>query len=373
MTSTKSASLEELLRCPICYDFFNITMMTKCSHNYCSECIRRSLSFKDICPICRSACNSTELKNNRHLDLIVSTFKQQQQQQVQPPPPHQQQIQKSNITTRSTPTKTPTKSTPIKSNKDIKILNISISPTPSQESRTSISPKKTQSTPSPPPLTRSRSQSTTTTTTTTASSPKVSPKKRKSIDVYVLEDSGSSQENVDTSNTVYNNINNSDKVQCENCNLSVNLKYIRNHKNECIGVESTRLNLGKSHSEIQYEFIQPKTKYHKVSTDNRPIYMSKICYNLLNNKQLKQLLQDLKLKTSGDRQTLIKRHKEYLIKYNSQCDSLEPVPIDSIVNEIYQVEKDRDQKPKTPLSQSSLDQQFNKIRDEILNRDKKTR
>lgn len=26
-------NVENLLRCPICFDFLNITMMTKCSHN----------------------------------------------------------------------------------------------------------------------------------------------------------------------------------------------------------------------------------------------------------------------------------------------------------------------------------------------------
>lgn len=83
-------NMDTLLRCPICFEFLNITMMTQCSHNctyyitftlqfihfnwhnfskqdtkllllfflvfqtVCSLCIRKFLSFKLLCPVCNS-------------------------------------------------------------------------------------------------------------------------------------------------------------------------------------------------------------------------------------------------------------------------------------------------------------------------------
>uniref|UniRef100_A0A3B4AGL1 RING-type domain-containing protein n=1 Tax=Periophthalmus magnuspinnatus TaxID=409849 RepID=A0A3B4AGL1_9GOBI len=51
-SSVSNPNVETLLRCPICFDFLNITMMTKCSHNFCSLCIRKFLSYKLQCPVC---------------------------------------------------------------------------------------------------------------------------------------------------------------------------------------------------------------------------------------------------------------------------------------------------------------------------------
>lgn len=40
--------LEECLRCEICQDLFSIPMIIPaCSHTFCSECIRRCLSYSD--------------------------------------------------------------------------------------------------------------------------------------------------------------------------------------------------------------------------------------------------------------------------------------------------------------------------------------
>ncbi|KAJ8361175.1 hypothetical protein SKAU_G00177000 [Synaphobranchus kaupii] len=67
-------NVEALLRCPICFDYLNITMMTKCSHNFCSLCIRKFLSYKLQCPVCNLAMTELDLRNNRLLDDLVVSF-----------------------------------------------------------------------------------------------------------------------------------------------------------------------------------------------------------------------------------------------------------------------------------------------------------
>ncbi|MEQ2245363.1 hypothetical protein ILYODFUR_027028, partial [Ilyodon furcidens] len=67
-------NVDALLRCPICFDFLNITMMTKCSHNFCSLCIRKFLSYKLLCPICNAQMTEQDLRNNRLLDDLVVNF-----------------------------------------------------------------------------------------------------------------------------------------------------------------------------------------------------------------------------------------------------------------------------------------------------------
>uniref|UniRef100_A0A671QC93 RING-type E3 ubiquitin transferase n=1 Tax=Sinocyclocheilus anshuiensis TaxID=1608454 RepID=A0A671QC93_9TELE len=67
-------SIDTLLRCPICFEFLNITMMTQCSHNFCSLCIRKFLSYKLLCPVCNSPSTEQDLRNNRLLDDLVQSF-----------------------------------------------------------------------------------------------------------------------------------------------------------------------------------------------------------------------------------------------------------------------------------------------------------
>uniref|UniRef100_T1J842 RING-type E3 ubiquitin transferase n=1 Tax=Strigamia maritima TaxID=126957 RepID=T1J842_STRMM len=68
------AKMDELLRCGICYEYLNITMMTTCSHNYCSVCIRKYMSYKSACPACFVVTSEPELKTNRVLDQLVQNF-----------------------------------------------------------------------------------------------------------------------------------------------------------------------------------------------------------------------------------------------------------------------------------------------------------
>lgn len=73
-------NVDTLLRCPICFDFLNISMMTKCSHNFCSLCIRKFFSYKLQCPVCNIEAMEQDLRNNRLLDDLVVSFQAAWQQ-----------------------------------------------------------------------------------------------------------------------------------------------------------------------------------------------------------------------------------------------------------------------------------------------------
>lgn len=68
-------TIDNLLRCSICYEYFDVAVIVPdCSHNYCSLCIRRSLSYEPQCPTCKMKLNPPSLRNNRVLDELVKNF-----------------------------------------------------------------------------------------------------------------------------------------------------------------------------------------------------------------------------------------------------------------------------------------------------------
>lgn len=81
------------------------------------------------------------------------------------------------------------------------------------------------------------------------------------------------------------------------------------------------------------EFSDKNRKKQK--TGRFPINtLPKLCYPILSEKQLRKILQDLGLPSHGDKQQLIRRHSEYLLLHNSECDSLEPLSIPEIIEKV---------------------------------------
>ncbi|KAI8362587.1 hypothetical protein BD560DRAFT_404255 [Blakeslea trispora] len=75
-TTTQLQVLDEHLRCPICKELFNTTMLlSTCSHSFCALCIRRSLSAEQKCPKCRKEGIEKNLIHNYDLDNVVRSWK----------------------------------------------------------------------------------------------------------------------------------------------------------------------------------------------------------------------------------------------------------------------------------------------------------
>ncbi|KAJ2507907.1 E3 ubiquitin-protein ligase rad18 [Coemansia sp. RSA 2052] len=68
--------LDQLLRCPVCKEYFTTAMVTAtCGHTFCSLCVRRCLTQETRCPSCRALLTESELNPNRLIDSAVHSFK----------------------------------------------------------------------------------------------------------------------------------------------------------------------------------------------------------------------------------------------------------------------------------------------------------
>jgi hypothetical protein len=81
LVGKKLGVLEESMVCAICSDFYTNPHSLNCGHSYCSACIRKHLdrnfnSFTSSqCPSCREKAETSHLRPNRVLALVISSFK----------------------------------------------------------------------------------------------------------------------------------------------------------------------------------------------------------------------------------------------------------------------------------------------------------
>jgi E3 ubiquitin-protein ligase RAD18 len=72
--------IDSLVRCQICKDFFETPMITKCSHTFCSLCIRQALSTNGKCPTCRRDDQAANLRRNWPIQETVRVWKKLRQE-----------------------------------------------------------------------------------------------------------------------------------------------------------------------------------------------------------------------------------------------------------------------------------------------------
>ena len=78
--------------------------------------------------------------------------------------------------------------------------------------------------------------------------------------------------------------------------------------------------------------------FRRQSTKARSFKPS-VPYSCYNDKELRKLLSSEKLSCNGDRQSLIKRHTEFLNIHNSNLDRLDPNPQEFVVNQVNEWER----------------------------------
>lgn len=118
-----------------------------------------------------------------------------------------------------------------------------------------------------------------------------------------------------------NEMINKETIECNDCKLQIRKTKQQEHKNTCIGTEQGRKNMGNatirsSHNKVAMNGVETTTPEKSKLTF--PVY------NLLNNKQMKEMNKKLGLNITGNREMWIRRHKEYVIQMNAQTDSQFP-------------------------------------------------
>uniref|UniRef100_UPI0037E834CF E3 ubiquitin-protein ligase RAD18 n=1 Tax=Semicossyphus pulcher TaxID=241346 RepID=UPI0037E834CF len=322
-------NVDALLRCPICFDFLNITMMTKCSHNFCSLCIRKFLSYKPLCPLCNTQATEQDLRNNRLLDDLVVNFRAARQQ-----------LSKANFDSPPISPKTPASAVKCKTPRD-----------KGQKCNSSVLSSFFQKRPRTSPFRETQQESSAahcalrglrTARTDNASSADPNSA-RAQLPVYVKEEPMDVEETSvqgsvsikqeDTVSHCYSagaeiahssSLPQEIKVECPVCAVSVSQQFINKHLDTCLmrgeKKESLRSSIGKT---------------------RRP--MGKVVYNLLSLQELKRRLKECHLSMQGSRDHMIKRHREFVQIYNAQCDALNPKSAQDIAKEVEANEKMKNQ------------------------------
>ncbi|NWS11620.1 RAD18 ligase, partial [Pachyramphus minor] len=298
--------VDDLLRCGICFDYFSIAVIIpQCSHNYCSLCIRKFLSYKTQCPTCCVAVSESDLKNNRTLDDLVKSFSSARQQLLQ-------------LVLDAPAVPSP--------------LACSRRPAAESHVRTPVSQPDSKEVPVIDSFLRKDRVCTLTKAGVLVGTDQGTFKTEEHRDLHSTSAVAGGKDNEvgsrespectesreKPSTSVIKGVK---KVECPVCEVAIPEQYINKHLDSCLTREEKKDSL--------------RSSAHK----RKP--MSKVVYNLLSDRDLKKKLKEHGLSTSGTRQQLIKRHQEFVHMYNAQCDSLNPKSVAEVVKELEKNEKIR--------------------------------
>ncbi|KAM6980741.1 E3 ubiquitin-protein ligase RAD18, partial [Aplochiton taeniatus] len=336
-------NIDTLLRCPICFEFINTAMMTKCSHNYCSLCIRKFLSYKLLCPVCNSPTTGLDLRNNRVLDDLVTSFQTARKQ-----------LSKATFDSPPiSPTPGPVCNAPKQwgPKKDGSILSHFFQKGLTTPSHSTGTPDSQRGKPARPTVGPSRrkarqSQSVIVIDCSPPSSPESAPLlkvKEEPVEEEPVEEElpaqglvSVKQENLDLSaadplptkvispSTSSQDLKPVSKVECPVCSVAISEQFINKHLDTCLTRGEKKESLRSS-----------------PTGQRRP--MGKLVYSLLTMQELKKRLKECHLSLQGTREQLIRRHQEFVQSYNAECDSLSPRSAEDIAKEVEANEKTRNQ------------------------------
>ncbi|XP_068013785.1 E3 ubiquitin-protein ligase RAD18 [Melanerpes formicivorus] len=310
--------LEDLLRCGICFDYFSIAVIIpQCSHNYCSLCIRKFLSYKAQCPTCSVAASESDLRSNRTLDELVKSFQSARQQLL--------------LVLPSPLTPSPACSRPAAGSSPLGSAAAQAAAEQEVPVAASLVKKEEACTPSEagqpaghlaaagqPEAQHSLGSSSAELHSTAAG--EASPGSPESTP-------GQEQPSTSVLKAVR-------KVECPVCEVPVPEQYINRHLDSCLGREEKKDSLRSS------------------ALRRKPL--CKVVYNLLSERELRRRLRALGLSARGSRQQLERRHQEFTLLYNAEGDSLQPRPAAELIRELESRERLREQLERSRRSARSL-------------------
>ncbi|XP_004068521.1 E3 ubiquitin-protein ligase RAD18 isoform X1 [Oryzias latipes] len=316
-------NVDSLLRCPICFDYVNISMMTKCSHNFCSLCIRKFLSYKLQCPVCNTPMTEQDLRNNRILDELTVNFQVARQQLI-----------KANFDSPPISPKTPASvakcQTPREKGQKPTSSILShffqkkVKSPSGREAHQDIQSRELQ--------TAQPGNSGNVQTGQLRTSVVIKEEPMDVEDSSTLTFGAVKHEDMASYSSRFHMTNPSPskdvkpviKVECPVCSVSVSQHFINKHLDSCLTrgekKESLRSSLGKA---------------------RRP--MAKLVYNLLSMQELRRRLKECQLSVQGSRDQLVRRHQDFIHLFNAECDSLNPKSVEEIAKEVEANEKMRSQ------------------------------
>ncbi|XP_010001657.1 PREDICTED: E3 ubiquitin-protein ligase RAD18 [Chaetura pelagica] len=294
-------------------------IIPQCSHNYCSLCIRKFLSYKTQCPTCCVAVSESDLKNNRTLDELVKSFSSARQQLFQlvlDTPLISSPLASSRRSAGKSHARSPVSWPALK--EELPVIDSFL-----KKENVCSSTKAEGPTGTDQKSFRTKEHNNLSSRSTETDG--------KDFEVGSQESSKSTRSHEKPSTSVLKVVK---KVECPVCEVAIPEHHINKHLDSCLTREDKKDSL--------------RNSAHK----RKP--MSKVVYNLLSDRDLKKKLKEHGLSTQGTRQQLIKRHQEFVHMYNAQCDALNPKSVAEVVKELERNEKIRVQLECNKSSEKSL-------------------
>lgn len=272
-------SLDATLRCQVCKDFYDAAVITGCSHTFCSRCIRRAISADGKCPACRTTAMEHSLRRNVTVQEIVDAFQLARPQALE-----------------------------IGRKKSEEGDSHATGPRGSKRKRL-----ETEADP-PKQLMRTRSQ------------------RRKTMEDATHENSmligdsdGEAEEEylppTDTE-TLHDGL-----VPCPICNKRMKEETVFAHLDKCDGNDAdVKKRQFPSTGNLRATSTSAFQSDQRAAADLHPPpeRLAQLNYSLLKERDLRKKMVDLGVSTTGSKELLVRRHKEWVNLCNSNWDSLHP-------------------------------------------------
>ncbi|XP_076288583.1 E3 ubiquitin-protein ligase RAD18 [Lasioglossum baleicum] len=271
--------IEDLMVCGICYEYMDTSVITSCSHNYCSLCIRKYLHYKTECPSCFAETFEKDLRKNKVLDEIIAQFVQVKDK-----------LKKY--------LKAPLQFLP--GNKSDGILN---SPRTTHEKKYSPSIKQEAASVNRNVISKNNA-SPSTNVLKDLSSPSTSGKNK--IPLMFTPKSAKRQDPIGTDEAKV--------VICPVCKVTISETHINRHLDDCLKREAKK--------------DQPQIK-----PDAKRQPLPKLVFNLMKDAVMRKKLKEFGLSAQGERKIMEARLQRYIVLYNAECDKSTPRSVSELIKQ----------------------------------------
>ncbi|KAL1902290.1 E3 ubiquitin-protein ligase rad18 [Sporothrix stenoceras] len=286
-TLTCLMPVEQALRCHVCKDFYNSPMITSCNHTFCSLCIRRCLSVDGKCPLCRMTDQESKLRGNWALREAIDAFCKARPailEVARKPPPRAK------------------------------------SPTPPPASKRKADEGTPQKTSSQEPQTKRTRTSARLSKTKAAEA--VATNVQDEVQVEVPDSDDNSRDSDDMDYEPDDGL-----VACPICQRRMKMTLINSHLDSSCSSSPKKSKLS-TFSKPTVSTASSSSSLNPFSAVSTPVpppeRLPSVSYSLLNDGALRKKMAALGLATSGTRQLLERRHKEWTTIWNANCDSARP-------------------------------------------------
>nr|CAD7428202.1 unnamed protein product [Timema monikensis] len=344
-------ALDDLLRCGICYDYLRTSLITICSHNYCSLCIRKYLLYKTQCPKCFEETVETQLRNNRVIDEIVIIYTKLKDPLInslqfggcmksfQPHLENDHSAKGVSKDSDENNIENETKNEQIFSstqkNQSKHVSNRLCTPKAKTSKNVTNSHLKSPVFKSSMPrdhhsasknlnsLFENEIMPSTSISKHIQLPSQLQDKEKTPIKEIVIPSLFSPKKSSKPKEFI--------KLKCPICSVDIPEHHINRHLDSCLK--------------------EPDRNTEK--TEKRQP-LPKLVYHLMKESDLKKQLKQLGLSTQGDRKILENRHQRFTVLYNSECDSLRPCPVAELIQQLEREEKEERDSLSTSSSHNML-------------------